>query len=81
MLLILGSVLLEKVKWVEQLISFIGLNSMIVLIIHSVDIDILRDWSQVSWPFVLVTFIVYVSATYVFVELKNKLLPVERTMP
>ena len=72
---------MEKVKWVEQLISFIGLNSMIVLIIHSVDIDILRDWSQVSWPFVLVTFIVYVSATYVFVELKNKLLPVERTMP
>lgn len=74
LLLILASVLLEKVKWVGQLIAFIGLNSMIVLIIHAVDIDILRDWSQVSWPFVFATFVVYVSATYVYVELKKMIL-------
>ena len=74
LLLILASVLLEKVKWVGHLIAFIGLNSMIILIIHSVDIIILRDWSQVSWPFVFATFVVYVSATYVYVELKKVIL-------
>ena len=74
LLLILGSVLLEKVKYVGQLISFLGLNSMIVLIIHAVDIDILRDWNRGSWPFVIATFAVYVGATYVYVELKKMIL-------
>ena len=74
LILILGSVLLEKIKWVGQLIAFIGRNSMIVLIIHAVDIDILRNWNRVSWPFVIATFVVYVGATYVFVELKNIIL-------
>lgn len=71
LLLILGSVLVEKIKHVGQLIAFIGLNSMIVLIIHAVDIDVIRNWSQISWPFVIATFAVYIGATYVYVELKK----------
>ena len=71
LLLILGSVLLEKIKYVRQLFAFIGLNSMIVLIIHAVDIDVIRNWSKISWPFVIATFAVYVGATYVYVELKE----------
>ena len=74
LLLILGSVLLDKVKYVGKLLAFIGLNSMTVLMIHAVDIDILRNWNQVSWPFVIVTFVVYVGATYVYVELKKMIL-------
>ncbi len=73
-LLILGSVLLEKIQYIGQLTAFIGLNSMIVLIIHALDINILRNWNQVSWPFVIATFAVYVSATYVYVELKKMIL-------
>lgn len=70
LLLILGAVLLENVKWVGKLIAFIGLNSMTVLIIHAVDIDILRNWNYVSWPFVITMSVIYVGATYVYVELK-----------
>ena len=71
LLLILGSVLLEKVKYIGQLMSFIGLNSMIVLMIHAVDIDILRDWRQVSLLFIIATFAGYISATYVYVGVKK----------
>ena len=73
LLLILGSVLLEKVKYAGQLLSFIGLNSMIFLVIHAVDIDILRNWSQISWPFVIATYAVYIGAAYMYVELKKML--------
>ena len=73
LLLILGSVLLEKNKYTGNLISFIGQNSMIVLVIHAVDIDILRNWSRVSWPFVIATFAIYIGAAYVYVELKKML--------
>ncbi len=78
LLLILGSVLLEKIKYIGQFIAFIGHNSIIVLIIHAVDIDILRNWNLVSWPFVISTFVVYVGATYVYVELKKTILQKER---
>ena len=73
LLLMMGSVLLEKVKFVGEVIAFIGQNSMIVLLIHAVDIDILRDWSRVSWLFVIATFVIYVGATYVYVEWRKKL--------
>jgi len=77
LLLILGAVLLENVKWVGKLIAFIGLNSMTVLIIHAVDIDILRNWNYVSWPFVITMSVIYVGATYVYVELKKTILQKE----
>ena len=71
LLLALGAVFLEKVKWLGQLIAFIGLNSMVVLIIHAVDISVLRNWNHVSWAFVIATFLVYLGATYLYVELQR----------
>ena len=44
---------------------------MVVLIIHAVDISVLRNWNHVSWAFVIATFLVYLGATYLYVELQR----------
>ena len=68
------AVYLEKTPFINKLFQFIGKNSLIILIIHSLDIMWLRDWSKMSWLFAGVTFALYLGVTYLIVIIKTRFL-------
>lgn len=58
--LLLTSQLLQRLYLLDDAFSYIGKKSMIILIMHNLDILILRDWGHANnWSFVLFSPVIY----------------------
>ena len=68
-LVILLAFWVEKTAVFDEILEFFGRNSMFILVMHSVDILMIRNWSLMSWRFVAVTLMGYMLVVY----LKNRL--------
>lgn len=60
---------IEKTAIIDEILEFYGRNSMFILIMHSVDILMIRNWALMSWQFVILTLMAYPFVVY----LKNRL--------
>lgn len=58
--LLFTSQLLKRLYLLDDAFSYIGMNSMIILIMHNLDILMLRNWRHANnWSFVLLSPIIY----------------------
>lgn len=70
-LLVIGlAFLIEKTALFDEIFELFGRNSMFILIIHTADILMIRNWNLMNWQFIAVTFMGYALIIY----LKNRLI-------
>ena len=60
---------IERTAILDEILEFYGRNSMFILVMHSVDILMIRNWGMMSWQFVAVTLMAYIFVVY----LKNRI--------
>ena len=72
-LVLLVSVLIIKIPVLRDVLGFIGQNSMVVLVLHSLDITTFRNWGARSWLFIITTLIYYTLITFIYVEGKSRI--------
>ena len=75
-LVLLAAVLIAKIPVVGNIMAYFGANSMVLLVIHSLDITTLRNWAgwgSMSWAGIILTIVLYAASTVVYVEGKKRL--------
>ena len=72
-LVLLLSVLFIKTPLFSDLLGFVGANSMVVLVLHSIDITTFRNWGAMSWFNIILTLIYYILITFIYVEGKSRI--------
>lgn len=63
-LVIIVSVFMEKLKILDEILEVYGKNSMFILVMHSVDMLMVRKWGLVNWQFIAVTLMGYPLIVY-----------------
>ena len=64
------SIIIEKTEIIDKFLSNYGKDSMFILILHNIDILMLRNWSNCSWEFLAATILGY----YFINDLRNNIL-------
>ena len=65
------SVLISRISILNEIIEFVGRNSMVILVLHTIDMAYLRHWSDMNGLFFLLTFVFYIGISYVYIEVKT----------
>lgn len=64
LILIAAAALIERTQILDEIFEEYGRSSMFVLIMHSADILMIRDWWMRDWNFLMVTLIGYLFVLY-----------------
>lgn len=71
---LLAAVLIKNIPVLGNVMAYLGANSMVILVVHSLDITTLRSWAGwggMSWSGIALTIVLYMAVTVVYVEGKN----------
>ena len=59
------SIIVEKTEFIEEFFNNYGKDSMFILILHNLDILILRNWNYCTWEFLVATILGYYFINYI----------------
>lgn len=69
--LIVLAVLIERTGIMDEFLSFCGRETLIIVIFHTVDILIARNWSMRDNSFLIGTLLIYPFAVYIYKRMQN----------
>lgn len=70
-LVIIISVFMEKLEILDEILEFYGRSSMFILVMHSVDILMVRNWGLIDGQFIAVTLMGYPLVVYLKKRIVN----------
>ena len=65
------AVLIRKLHFLDDFLRFAGQRSYFILLLHNLDILLLRNWSRPDWYFLLFTLLIYPLAVHVLLRVWN----------
>ena len=67
------AVVIERSKLIDEFLSFCGRESLLIVVFHSIDILIIRNWGMRDYSFLLGTILLYPFIIHIYKRLKVNL--------